>query len=106
MLASPFYFSPFPSHLSEIEDFLTEQECNDIILMAQTQGLERSMTLGEQSRTNETSGNSTNAIEDIEETFKSLDSNSDGHLDVGEVLKHIYSNQRHFAQKLRAIIAF
>ena len=73
----------------EIEDFLTEQECNDIILMAQTQGLERSMTLGEQSIIDETSGNSTNATEETEETFKSLDTNSDGHLDVGEVSMYV-----------------
>ena len=53
--------------------------------MAQTQGLERSMTLGEQSIIDGTSENSTNTTEETEETFKTLDSNSDGHLDVGEV---------------------
>lgn len=74
--------------LFEIEDFLTEKECNDIILMAQTAGLERSKTLVEQNLDLEDNVNSTkneSLPENSAEIFKSLDSNSDGHLHVTEV---------------------
>ena len=71
--------------LSEIENFLTEQECNDIILMAQTQGLEQSKTFGEVNFKDEDAKNETSALEDPAETFKLLDLNNDEHLDAGEV---------------------
>ncbi|XP_078354573.1 transmembrane prolyl 4-hydroxylase-like isoform X2 [Oculina patagonica] len=77
--------------LFEIEDFLTEQECDDIIFMAQTQGLERSMTLGEQIPVGE-EGSANKTAErlvpqDPAETFQQLDTNFDGELDVGEVAR-------------------
>lgn len=78
--------------LFEIEDFLTEKECNDIILMAQTVGLEQSKTLGEENFDVETNGNETNKEslpEGSEEIFKSLDSNDDGRLDTTEVAKGV-----------------
>lgn len=83
-------FSPIDSFFVfiEIEDFLTEKECNDIILMAQTVGLEQSKTLGEENFNVETNGNETNKEslpEGSEEIFKSLDSNDDGRLDTTEV---------------------
>jgi len=71
--------------LFEIENFLTEQECNDIILMAQTQGLEQSKTFGEVNFKDEDAKNETSALEDPAETFKLLDLNNDEHLDAGEV---------------------
>lgn len=74
---------------SEIEDFLTEQECDDIIFMAQTQGLQRSLTLGEQLPLgDESSANKTAerfTPEDPADTFQQLDENLDGHLDFAEV---------------------
>lgn len=76
---------PFP----EIEDFLTEQECDDIIFMAKTQGLERSQTLGEQIPVGEEGSANITAErlipEDPADTFRELDTNVDGHLDLGEV---------------------
>jgi len=76
---------------SEIEDFLTEQECDDIIFMAQTQGLQRSLTLGEQFPFgDESSANKTAERfmpEDPADTFQQLDENLDGHLDFAEVAK-------------------
>ena len=79
----------------EIEDFLTEQECNDIIFMAQTQGLERSKTLGEQSLDEEGDGNdnSSNPESSPAEIFQVLDSDNDGSLDVGEVNKSHFSGE-------------
>ena len=76
--------------LLEIEDFLTEQECNDIIFMAQTQGLERSKTLGEQSLDENGDGNDNSSNPELSpaEIFQGLDSDNDGSLDVGEVNKN------------------
>ncbi|KAL9950841.1 hypothetical protein ACROYT_G043406 [Oculina patagonica] len=77
--------------LFEIEDFLTEEECDDIISMAQMQGLEQSMTLGELRATgDEGSANRTAERlmpQDLAETFQLLDANFDGQLDVGEVAR-------------------
>ena len=74
---------------SEIEDFLTEQECDDIIFMAQTQGLERSLTLGEEIPVGEERSANRTAErfmpEDPADTFQQLDVNVDGHLDLAEV---------------------
>ena len=73
----------------EIEDFLSEEECDDIIFMAKTQGLERSKTLGEKvPEGEELSPNRTaerNVPENPEETFQNLDLNADGSIDVAEV---------------------
>lgn len=75
--------------LTEIEDFLSEEECDDIIFMAKTQGLERSKTLGEKvPEGEELSPNRTaerNVPENPEETFQNLDLNADGSIDVAEV---------------------
>ena len=81
---------------SEIEDFLTEQECDDIIFMAQTQGLERSLTLGEQIPVGEEGSANITAErfmpEDPADTFQQLDVNVDGHLDFAEVsIKYMIS---------------
>jgi len=77
--------------LFEIEDFLTEQECDDIIFMAQTQGLERSLTLGEEIPVGEESSANRTAErlipEDPADTFQQLDTNLDGHLDFAEVAR-------------------
>ena len=74
---------------SEIEDFLTEQECDDIIFMAQTQGLERSLTIGEESPAGEESNANRTAErftpDDPADTFQQLDENLDGHLNSAEV---------------------
>lgn len=82
------------SSFLEIEDFLTEQECDDIIFMAQTQGLEKSMTLGEQIPVGEEGSVNKTAErlipEDPADTFQQLDTNFDGQLDVGEVGKRHY----------------
>ena len=60
--------------------------------MAQTQGLEKSKTLGEQSwEGTEEGNNETSEPEDPAETFKHLDSNSDGHLDIKEVSIYYFS---------------
>ena len=58
--------------------------------MAQTQGLERSLTIGEQAYdpNNYDSTNDTRLPEDPAEIFRNLDSNSDGNLDVREVGIH------------------
>lgn len=55
--------------------------------MAETQGLERSLTVGEQTYdpNNYDSTNDTRLHEDPAEIFKNLDLNSDGNLDVREV---------------------
>lgn len=57
--------------------------------MAQTQGLERSLTLGEEVPVGEESSANRTAErfmpEDPAETFQLLDTNLDGHLDFGEV---------------------
>ena len=75
--------------LLEIQDFLSEQECDDIIFMAKTQGLERSKTLGEKVPDGEEqSPNRTaerNVPENPAETFLHLDLNADGSMDVAEV---------------------
>lgn len=77
--------------LFEIEHFLTEQECNDIIFMAQTQGLERSKTLGEQSLDENGDGNDNSSNPELSpaEIFQGLDSDNDGSLDVGEVARGV-----------------
>ena len=76
--------------LLEIEDFLTEQECNDIIFMAQTQGLERSKTLGEQSLDENGDGNDNSSNPELSpaEIFQGFDSDNDGSLNVEEVNKN------------------
>lgn len=75
--------------LFEIQDFLSEQECDDIIFMAKTQGLERSKTLGEKVPDGEEqSPNRTaerNVPENPAETFLHLDLNADGSMDVAEI---------------------
>lgn len=54
--------------------------------MAQTQGLERSKTLGEQN--GDGNDNSSNPELSPAEIFQGLDSDNDGSLDVGEVNKN------------------
>lgn len=63
--------------------------------MAQTQGLERSKTLGEQSLDEEGDGNdnSSNPESSPAEIFQVLDSDNDGSLDVGEVNKSHFSGE-------------
>ena len=72
--------------------------------MAQTQGLEKSKTLGEQSREeNEEDNNKTVRPEvDPAEFFKHLDSNTDGHLDIKEV--SIYQTSGYYFS--RALIGY
>ena len=75
-------------HIAEIEDFLSPQECDNIILMAETQGLQRSMTLGESNDKAEVAVNKTLARvlpDDPLDSFHEVDVNSDGHLDSKEV---------------------
>ena len=86
----------FLCHLSlEIEDFLTEQECDDIIFMAQTQGLERSLTLGEEIPVDEENSANRTAErlmpEDPADAFQQLDTNLDGHLNFAEVSRNMMS---------------
>ena len=69
--------------------------------MAQSQGLTRSQTLGEQIPVGEEGSANRTAErlmpEDPADTFQQLDANCDGHLDLGEVginLMSMYSSSR------------
>ena len=66
-----------------MEDFLSEGECNDIISMAETQGLEPSRTIGE----NDLDVLKRSLLQDPSTVFRSLDTNEDGELDLVEVNK-------------------
>lgn len=63
--------------------------------MAQTQGLERSKTLGEQSLDENVEGNDNSSDPELSpaEIFEGLDSNNDGSLDVEEVNKNHFSGE-------------
>lgn len=63
--------------------------------MAQTQGLERSKTLGEQSLDENVEGNDNSSDSELSpaEIFEGLDSNNDGSLDVEEVNKNHFSGE-------------
>jgi hypothetical protein len=70
---------------TEIENFLSDEECEDIIFMARTQGLEDSRTLLHGVfKVNESVLAS--IIKDPDEAFKSSDANEDGVIDKAEVM--------------------
>ena len=68
----------------EIESFLSDEECDDIIFMAKTQGLEDSKTLL-QGVFQVNDSVLANIVEDPEQSFSGTDSDGNGFLDKGEV---------------------